>query len=166
MSTSKLTAKQQRFVEEYLVDLNATQAAIRAGYAPKAAKVTACRMLTRANVAAAIVKHQKRPREKTELNEAWVLRNLQEIAERCMQHRPVLDRKGNPVVVETPDGELAPAYTFDPAGANRAVELVGKHFAMFTDRLQVDELRDLSDEEVDARIEQTRREAGIPTVTH
>jgi phage terminase small subunit len=52
--TAKLTAKQARFVEEYLCDLNATQAAIRAGYSPKTATVQGSRLLTNAKVAAAI----------------------------------------------------------------------------------------------------------------
>ena len=49
-----LNAKQQRFVEEYILDLNATQAAIRAGYSPKTAEVTGCKLLRNAKVAAAI----------------------------------------------------------------------------------------------------------------
>lgn len=49
-----LTPKRARFVAEYLVDLNATQAAIRAGYSPRSAKVEGCRLLTNADVAAAI----------------------------------------------------------------------------------------------------------------
>jgi hypothetical protein len=49
-----LSDKQRRFIQEYLVDLNATQAAIRAGYSPKRAKVTAHRMLSNANFQAAL----------------------------------------------------------------------------------------------------------------
>lgn len=45
-----LTAKQARFVEEYLIDLNATQAAIRAGYAKSSAEVTGCRLLTKGKI--------------------------------------------------------------------------------------------------------------------
>ncbi len=50
----KLTAKQERFVAEYLIDLNATQAAIRAGYAEKGASVEGTRLLANAKVAAAV----------------------------------------------------------------------------------------------------------------
>lgn len=49
-----LTPKQQRFVEEYLIDLNGKQAAIRTGYSPKTAEVQASRLLSKANVAAAV----------------------------------------------------------------------------------------------------------------
>jgi phage terminase small subunit len=53
-----LTPKQARFVEEYLVDLNAKQAAIRAGYSPKTAEVQGCRLLRNVQVAAAIQRAQ------------------------------------------------------------------------------------------------------------
>jgi phage terminase small subunit len=52
--TTKLTAKQARFVEEDLCDLNATQAAVRAGYSQKTAAVQGSRLLTNVKVAAAI----------------------------------------------------------------------------------------------------------------
>ena len=47
---AKLSAKRQRFAEEFLVDLNGKQAAIRAGYSPRSAEVTASRLLSDANV--------------------------------------------------------------------------------------------------------------------
>ncbi len=50
----KLTPKQARFVDEYLVDLNASQAAIRAGYSPKTARFIGCEDLTKPNIQAAI----------------------------------------------------------------------------------------------------------------
>ena len=52
--TAKLTEKQQRFVEEYLIDLNATQAAIRAGYSAKTADQQGSRMLANVKVQQAI----------------------------------------------------------------------------------------------------------------
>ena len=52
--TAKLTEKQQRFVDEYLIDLNATQAAIRAGYSAKTADVQGSRMLANCKVQQAI----------------------------------------------------------------------------------------------------------------
>lgn len=45
-----LRPRQHRFVAEYMLDLNATQAALRAGYSPRSARVTASRMLTKANI--------------------------------------------------------------------------------------------------------------------
>ena len=49
-----MTEKQRRFVEEYLIDLNATQAAIRAGYSPDSARDIGCENLTKPNIKAAI----------------------------------------------------------------------------------------------------------------
>jgi len=53
---ARLTAKQKRFIEEYLIDMNATQAAIRAGYSPDSAKEIGCENLTKPNIKAAIDK--------------------------------------------------------------------------------------------------------------
>ena len=53
---SKLTAKQERFVEEYLVDLNATRAAIRAGYSENTAAAVGCENLTKPNIGGLMIK--------------------------------------------------------------------------------------------------------------
>jgi len=132
----KLTAKQRRFVEQYLVDLNGTQAAIRSGYSKKTAGQMAHENLKKPYVLHEVILAQKNARQHSELSESWVLERLEELAERCLQHRSVLDRKGRAIYVETANGELAPAYTFDSSGAKGALELIGKHFAMFTDRIR------------------------------
>ena len=74
MPKAKLTPKQERFVQEYLVDLNATQAAIRAGYSKKTAKEQASRLLTNVNVELALANHQRRTADKLELSREDVLR--------------------------------------------------------------------------------------------
>jgi hypothetical protein len=51
--------------------------------------------------------------------------------ERCKQARPVVDKKGDPVLVETPSGEFAPAYAFQPLAVLRGLDLAGKHLGMF-----------------------------------
>lgn len=58
--TAKLTEKQQRFVEEYLIDLNATQAAIRAGYSAKTADQQGSRMLANVKVQQAIMAKKRK----------------------------------------------------------------------------------------------------------
>lgn len=60
----KLTAKQQRFINEYLIDLNATQAAIRAGYSERTAQQMGSENLSKPVVAAAIAEGQKKLAEK------------------------------------------------------------------------------------------------------
>ena len=71
-----LTAKQKRFVEEYLVDLNATQAAIRAGYAESGASVEGARLLANAKVGAAVADGLKARSERTKIDADWVLTRL------------------------------------------------------------------------------------------
>lgn len=126
-----LTEKQKAFVREYLVDLNATQAAIRAGYSPKTATEQGSRLLTNVNVRARIEDLQNQRAEKLELDAEWVLRRLKDISDRCMQAEPVMkwDYEGRKLV-ET--GE----YAFDSQGANKATELIGKHLGMFKDKIE------------------------------
>lgn len=69
-----LTALQVRFVEEYLVDLNAKQAAIRAGYSEKTAAVVGCENLTKPNVQAAIAEARTKQQQRTEITADRVLR--------------------------------------------------------------------------------------------
>ncbi|MBS0227680.1 MAG: terminase small subunit [Proteobacteria bacterium] len=71
-----LTAKQQRFVAEYLLDLNQTQAAIRAGYSEKTAAEQASRLLTNVKVADAIQAAMKARSERTQIDADWVLKRL------------------------------------------------------------------------------------------
>lgn len=132
-----LTPKQARFVEEYLIDLNATQAAIRAGYSAKTAYSIGEENLRKPEVAAAISAAQGQRSERVEITQDWVLSRLASVAERCLQAEPVYDRKGDRVMVETPDGEEAPAFTFNAAGANGALGLLGKHLGMFKDRMEL-----------------------------
>lgn len=76
---SKLTAKQAKFVSEYLIDLNATQAAIRTGYNPKTAYSQGQRLLKNVEVMKAIKAAQDKRAEKTQINAEYVLRRHAEI---------------------------------------------------------------------------------------
>ncbi|RLB94822.1 MAG: terminase small subunit [Deltaproteobacteria bacterium] len=78
--TSKLTPKQARFVEEYLIDLNATQAYIRAGYAAKGAAVSACKLLTILKIQTYIQKKRADMSEKLEISAERVLQEHAKIA--------------------------------------------------------------------------------------
>jgi phage terminase small subunit len=80
------------------------------------------------------------------VSKAWVMERLREIAERCMQHEPVLDRKGEHVEVETPEGSVAKAYVFNSTGANKALELLGKEIGMFVERREVKADLNVNDE--------------------
>lgn len=76
----KLTPKQQRFADEYIIDLNATQAAIRAGYSVKTAREQACVLLTNLNIQAAVQKALKKRAERTQITADRVLEELAKIA--------------------------------------------------------------------------------------
>lgn len=123
MSNRELTAKQQRFCEEYLIDLNATQAAIRSGYTEKSARVTACKMLTNANIELKIAELKANRSEETRIDAAWVLKQAVEVHNRCMVASKVTTRSGEPV--KDDDGD--PIYSFEHAGANKSLEIIGKH---------------------------------------
>ncbi|HCQ9667044.1 TPA: terminase small subunit [Acinetobacter baumannii] len=73
---ANLTPKQQRFVEEYLIDLNATQAAIRAGYSEKTAKEIGSENLTKPNIAKAIQEAQSRLSNKAQVTVEMVVQGL------------------------------------------------------------------------------------------
>ena len=130
-SGAAITPKQQRFAEEYLLDLDATKAATRAGYSEHTAAQIGYQLLQKPAVKAEIERRQAAISEKTGISQEWVIRRLKDISDRCMQVSPVLDRKGNPVLVENSEGEWVPAFVFDSSGANRATELLGKHLGVF-----------------------------------
>ena len=134
MAAKKLTPKQQRFVDEYLVDLNATQAAIRAGYSAKTAGSIGQRLLTKVEIQAELAAAMAARGERTEITQDAVLKDLLEITERCMQRAPVLDMKGNQVR----DEEGLGLWEFDAKDALRALELLGKHLGMFSDKLRLE----------------------------
>lgn len=102
-----MTPKQERFVQEYLIDLNATQAAIRAGYSKKTAYAIGEQNLRKLEVAQAIAEAQAVRAKKAGMDEQWVLDGLKSIAE---------DKNASVAARVT-------AYTN-----------IGKHFGMFVER--------------------------------
>lgn len=118
-----MTPKQERFVQEYLVDLNATQAAIRAGFSARTAKQQGSRLLTNVDVQAAITAKQANVAERNDLTVDFVLGGLKKNYARAMQEEPVYDRDGKPT------GE----FVYQGAVANRALELLGKHLKVFNE---------------------------------
>ena len=77
---TKLTPKQQRFVDEYLVDLNATQAAIRAGYSPKTATAIASENLAKPSISAAIACAMAERSKRTGITQDRILEELAKVA--------------------------------------------------------------------------------------
>lgn len=107
-----LTAKQKAFVREYLVDLNATQAARRAGYKnPEIGR----QLITNNNVSSAIQAALKAREKRTEVTQDYVIAKLREIVEKDAS--------------DGPDSELKYANKI------RALELLGKHTGAFDARV-------------------------------
>lgn len=148
----KLTPKQQRFVEEYLVDLNATQAAIRAGYSPKTANEQGARLLANVSVQAAIQEAMKARQTRTEITQDRVLAELAKIAfgdqRAVMEWGPsgvkLRDSKAltddqAAIVAEvsesvTAAGGTLKLKTHDKVGA---LKLLGEHLGMFKQRVEL-----------------------------
>ena len=143
--------KQKLFIKEYLIDLNGTQAAIRAGYSKHSAHAGAVELLRNPNVRRELDKALQERAERMDIKADYVLKGIIETVERCKQARPVLNRQGEHVMCETEDGEMRPAYTFDSSAVLKGYELLGKHLNLFTDKI------DIKVERVDAGLEQVAR---------
>jgi phage terminase small subunit len=76
-----MTPKQQAFVREYLIDLNATQAAIRSGYSVKTAQMIGSENLSKPIIAQAIAEATEQRAEKLEISALWVLQQAKETYE-------------------------------------------------------------------------------------
>jgi len=139
----RLTEKQKRFCEEYLIDLNATQAAIRAGYSEKTANEQSARLLANVKVQAYIYELRERQSRRTEITADRVLEELAAIAfSDRSKFSKVTDRQH---VSFTPTDELSDTERRSIAGIIegrngieiksydklRALELIGKHIGMF-----------------------------------
>ncbi len=133
---SDLTPKQVRFVGEYLIGLNATQAAVRAGYSEKSAKQQRSRLLTNADVQAAVAKGQAEKAEKLGLSQEWVLRRLVQVVERCLQAEAVGGSQGRAGDDRDARGRTGGGLHLPGGGAIRALELLGKHLNLFNETMK------------------------------
>lgn len=149
----ELTPKQSRFVDEYLVDLNATQAAIRAGYSEKTAYRTGADNLKKPQIAEAIQERMNRRSERTEITADFVLQGIAKNIRRCEQGEVVRDKAGELVMVETEDGELAPMWRYDATNALKGYEMLGRHLKLFTDKVDIDTSKPITVEIVNPHAE-------------
>jgi phage terminase small subunit len=135
-----LNEQQRLFVQEYRKDWNATQAAIRAGYSKRTAKQAGSRLLTHVDVRMALAEAHERVAKRVDVTVEGIVRDLAEVAERCMQKVPVMerdptDRRDQRQVRDLETGEGV--WEFNAAGANRSLELLGKHLGMFQEKLEL-----------------------------
>jgi len=147
-----ITPKQQRFVDEYLVDLNATQAAIRAGYSAKTAEQQGPRLLGNVGVQAAIVDRQKALQKSTQITQKNVIDELAKIAFGDRRNLMKWGPSGVTLVDSTqisPDDAAAVCEVSETINLNggslklkthdkvKALELLGKHLGLFTDKVEI-----------------------------
>ncbi|MFH1954870.1 MAG: terminase small subunit [Pseudomonadota bacterium] len=150
----KLTPKQARFVQEYLIDLNATRSAIRAGYSKKTAQQMGAENLSKPVIAAAIAESRSKLAEKTEITQKRVIEEYAKPA--FLDPRKFYDDDGNLIPVHQLPAEVAAALTgmdvstfvnkdngtvttvtkFKFADKKAALDSLAKHLGMFMDRVK------------------------------
>ena len=147
-----MTDKQKRFVEEYLIDLNATQAAIRAGYSPKTANEQGNRLLTNVSVQTELNKQMAKRSRRTGVTQDRVVRELAKIA--FLDMTQVVDDHGRIRDDATPEdraciesikyksssGDQGESVEREVKVASKlkALELLGKHLGMYSDKLNIE----------------------------
>lgn len=143
-----LNKKQKRFVEEYLIDLNATQAAIRAGYSPKTAKEIGSENLTKPNIKSEIDKAIAERSKRTGINADRILQELGKLG--FINIADVVDLETGKIKDSATEEDLAciQSIKIKPTewGTEREVkfydkkstlELMGKHLGMWTDKVDM-----------------------------
>ena len=110
-----------------MVDLNATQAAIRAGYSARTARAQGSRLLTNVDVQERVRELQAARAERVQIDADWVLARLVENVERAMQKTAAeVDQEGN-----------ITKYRYEGSVANKALELIARHLGMLRDRVDL-----------------------------
>ena len=144
-----LNKKQQRFVEEYLIDLNATQAAIRAGYSPNTAREQASRLLSNVNVQTEVDKAMAKRSRRTGISQDRVIQELARIG--FCKITDVADSNGKikdnaseddlacieSIKVKrskTENGAVSEEREVKIASKVKCLELLGKHLGMWNDK--------------------------------
>lgn len=143
-----MTNKQKLFVEEYLIDLNATQAAIRAGYSPDTAQEQSSRLLSNVMIKRAVDKAMAERSKRTGINQDRVLQELARIG--FFRITDVIDPATAKIKKDASDDDLACIQSVkikpNEWGTERevklcdkkaALELIGRHLGMWNDKLDV-----------------------------
>lgn len=151
----RLTAKQEMFCRQYLIDLNATQAAIRAEYSPKTAEATASRLLRNVKVQEFLKVARDDMQKRLELTADDVVRQLSKIAMRDIKDFVDWGKDGTFTLkaADEIDGTIVDAIQEDITDFGeyqkinrsvkfpdrmKALELLGRHLGLWNDKLKVD----------------------------
>jgi hypothetical protein len=156
----KLKWRLKKFVDAFIDTGIGAEAMRRTGYTGPRADMAAYRLRQKPGVAQAIAERQRLAIKVAGGTSAEVLDVVWDTLKRCRQVTPVLDRFGKPVMVETADGSLAPAFTFDAKNALKAAELLGKYHKLWTERhehtglnggpIETKQVDDLTDDQLEA----------------
>lgn len=149
-----LSEKHQRFVEAYVMDPNATKAAIAAGYTDQWARSQGSRLTTHVDIARAIAECKRLRSWRVQCDTDYVMESTRELLERCLQKRPVYDAFGKPV---------PGLWTFDSKGAAAALKFMHEHHGTAAPKkteltgagggpILTKDLSKMSDAELEARI--------------
>lgn len=124
-----MNEKQLRFCEEYIIDHNATQAAIRAGYSPKTAGVQACDLLKKPNIQAKIQELAENVSKKAIASAQEVLEHFTRV-----MRGEVFDQ----VVKRDEDGKVTKVDVVAKlSDRNKAAEALAKHYALLVEKVEV-----------------------------
>jgi len=121
-----LTPKQKRFCDEYLIDLNGTQAAIRSGYSKKTANRIADQNLSKLVIKACIDQKKQELAEQSKIKAEEVLKDLISIKNRCLAGEPIMQYNE-----KTKQYEDTGKKRYETQSALKACELLGKHLGIF-----------------------------------
>ena len=130
----KLNDKQKLFCEEYIVDLNGTQAYIRAGYSPKGARTSASRMLSNVNIQEYIIELKAKRLERVRVSQDYVLEKLVEVVEFNSQRQALMSTVEGEPDPETGrprlDTKIVETH-INSDMVHKAVKTIGDHLEMF-----------------------------------
>lgn len=131
---AKMTAKMQRFCDEYLIDLNATQAAIRAGYSEKSARAIAAENLTKPDIQAYISERMAEKNAELIADQDEVLKYLTKVLRGQTQSEIVVVEGTGEGCSEARTMQKAP----DEKERLKAAELLGKRYGLYTEKVEAD----------------------------
>lgn len=129
MIVAKLTAKQQRFCDEYLIDLNATQAAIRAGYSERSARQIADRNMSKDDIKQYISARMAEKESQLIADQDEVLRYLTSVLRGESQSSVVVVENTGDFMSQAREMQKAP----DEKERLKAAELLGKRYGLYKD---------------------------------
>lgn len=129
-----MTAKQQRFCDEYLIDLDGTKAAIRAGYSPKTAAAIASENLRKPKLSEYIAERMAEKEKQLIADQDEVLKYLTSVLRGQSQSEVVVIVSKGDFMTEAEKLKKAP----DEKERLKAAELLGKRYGLYTDRVQED----------------------------